>query len=64
MMQKVEVKGDNTHCVYEAMQKATNEVPQWNFAKYLVDASGNATKFYAHGVAPNDLIPDVEAMLN
>ena len=65
MLSKQDVKGDNISPLYAHLKaKAPEHEINWNFAKYLFDGQGNFVKFYVHNtVAPNDLLPDIEALL-
>jgi len=36
---------------------------KWNFTKFLVDREGNVVKRYAPSDKPEDIAPDVEALL-
>jgi len=57
MFEKISVKGKNQHPLYRFLSdKSLNgwndEVPTWNFSKYLVDENGNLVKFFKHSVTP------------
>lgn len=59
MMEKVDVKGDNAHPVYQWLcQKAKNGVDDnkvaWNFHKFLVDEEGRLVASLRSGVSPLD----------
>lgn len=59
MMAKVEVKGNNQHPLYKWLSSKelngwNDEVPSWNFCKYLIDENGKLVKFYKSGVKPMD----------
>ena len=51
--------------VFARLGAATGELPQWNFAKYLVGRDGRAIAFYPSKVAPDDpkLRADIEKAL-
>lgn len=54
MFSKVEVKpGGGQSPVYTFLEEQTNEVPSWNFCKYLVGKDGQVIDFYASSVAPD-----------
>ncbi|MBL7473211.1 glutathione peroxidase [Robertkochia sediminum] len=59
MMSKISVKGDDMHPVYQFLTKksengyADSEV-QWNFQKYLIDASGQLVAVIDPQTLPND----------
>jgi len=57
MFSKVDVKGANQHPLYKWLStKSLNgwneEVPSWNFCKYLVNEKGELIKFYSSSVTP------------
>lgn len=58
MFDKVDVKGKDQHPVYhwltDPKQNGWNdEVPSWNFCKYLIDENGNLTHFFASKIKPD-----------
>ena len=54
MFAKSEVKpGDGQSPVYAFLQEQTNEVPGWNFCKYLVGKDGQVIAFYSSAVTPD-----------
>ncbi len=57
MFSKVDVKGSNQHPLYKwlstkNMNGWNEEVPSWNFCKYLVNEKGELIKFYSSSVKP------------
>ena len=59
MTEKVEVNGEGRHPVYVELVQATDEEGrtgdvQWNFEKYLLDASGRVVARFSPGVEPTD----------
>lgn len=66
MFEKVVSKeGPGQSPVYAYLESATNELPGWNFAKYLVGKDGKAIRFFGSRTAPNDkaLLEAIEAAL-
>ena len=64
-MGKVDVKGDDASPLYKNLKaQAPDSEITWNFAKYLLNGQGQFVKFFAHGVDPNDMMPDIEPLLN
>lgn len=60
MMEKVSVKGDDQHLIYQWLtQKSKNGVEestvQWNFQKYLIDENGQLVKSIPPRTKPDDL---------
>lgn len=59
MTEKLDVKGNNQHPLYQWLTQASkngkvdSEV-KWNFQKYLVDGKGNLVDFYLSAVTPMD----------
>ena len=51
--------------VYQALGKATGELPTWNFAKYLVGRDGRVIRYFKPDIEPDDpeLVSAVEAAL-
>ncbi|SIT86341.1 glutathione peroxidase [Pontibacter indicus] len=54
MMEKVSVKGDDQHPLYQWLAKNSpnQEEPSWNFSKYLIDENGKVVAFYPSKVKP------------
>jgi glutathione peroxidase len=59
MTEKLDVKGNNQHPLYQWLTQASkngkvdSEV-KWNFQKYLVDGKGNLVDYYLSAVTPMD----------
>lgn len=53
MFEKISVKGDDQHPLYQFLKEKTGEEPSWNFCKYLVKPDGSI-KFYPSKVKPLD----------
>lgn len=58
MFDKVDVKGDQQSPVYKWLTDSTlngwnNDVPSWNFCKYLIDENGKLTHFFASKIKPD-----------
>ncbi|UXE66559.1 MAG: glutathione peroxidase [Chryseotalea sp. WA131a] len=58
MFEKISVKGNDQHPLYQYLKEKTGKEPTWNFCKYLVKPDGTV-KFFASGVNPGD-----DAILN
>lgn len=58
MFEKVSVKGNDQHPLYQYLKEKTGKEPTWNFCKYLLKPDGTV-KFFASGVNPGD-----DAILN
>nr|WP_318543478.1 glutathione peroxidase [Marixanthotalea marina] len=57
MTEKLDVKGDNQHPLYQWLTQASkngkvDSTVKWNFQKYLVDPNGNLVDFYLSDVNP------------
>jgi len=53
MFEKISVKGNDQHPLYQWLKQQTGEEPTWNFCKYLVKPDGTV-KFFPAGVKPMD----------
>jgi glutathione peroxidase len=53
MFEKISVKGDDQHPLYQFLKEKTGQEPSWNFCKYLVKPDGTI-KFYPSKVKPLD----------
>jgi len=53
MFEKISVKGDDQHALYQWLKEKTGQEPTWNFCKYLIKADGTV-KFFASKVKPLD----------
>jgi len=68
MFAKVEVNGDNAHPLYQYLKSAQKgilgtESIKWNFTKFLVDADGTVLERYAPKQTPEEIEPDIAALL-
>ena len=55
---KVNVMGDEVDPLYHFLQDRTGHEPSWNFAKYLVDPTGDHVRFY-HTTADLEEVEDM-----
>lgn len=53
LFEKVSVKGDDQHPLFQFLKEKTGKEPTWNFCKYLVKPDGTIT-FYPSKVSPMD----------
>jgi glutathione peroxidase len=53
MFEKISVKGEDQHPLYQWLKEKTGQEPSWNFCKYLVKPDGSV-KFYPSKVKPLD----------
>jgi glutathione peroxidase len=53
MFEKISVKGEDQHPLYQLLKEKTGQEPSWNFCKYLVKPDGTV-KFYPSKVKPLD----------
>ncbi|HEY9489973.1 MAG TPA: glutathione peroxidase [Chryseosolibacter sp.] len=53
MFEKISVKGEDQHPLYQWLKEKTGQEPSWNFCKYLVKPDGTV-KFYPSKVKPMD----------
>lgn len=54
MFERVHVIGDGATPLYRDLARATGEVPQWNFHKYLVGRDGKVIGSWASRTSPDD----------
>lgn len=65
---KIHVNGATADPLYKYLNTAApgllgTTFIKWNFAKYLCDKDGHVLHRYATTTAPNDIRPDIEALL-
>lgn len=53
MFEKISVKGEDQHALYQWLKEKTGNEPTWNFCKYLVKKDGSV-KFFSAQVGPLD----------
>ncbi len=53
MFEKISVKGEDQHPLYQWLKAKTGQEPTWNFCKYLVKPDGTV-KFFPSKVTPLD----------
>lgn len=53
MFEKISVKGEDQHPLYQWLKEKTGQEPTWNFCKYLVKPDGTV-KFFPSKVKPMD----------
>src|SRR5688572_8834768 len=53
MFEKISVKGDDQHPLYQFLKEKTGQEPSWNFCKYLVKPDGTV-KFFPSKIKPMD----------
>jgi len=53
MFEKISVKGEDQHPLYQWLKEKTGQEPTWNFCKYLVKPDGTVT-FFPSKVKPMD----------
>lgn len=54
MFAKTSVVGKQANPLYVDLARLTNQRPEWNFHKYLIDRNGNAVDSFASVVSPTD----------
>lgn len=53
MFEKISVKGEDQHPLYQWLKERTGQEPSWNFCKYLVKPDGTV-KFFPSKIKPMD----------
>lgn len=61
MFAKVEVVGSNAHPVFKYLAEQTNQAPDWNFWKYLIDKDGKVLKTWGPQTAVNKIFDVVKS---
>src|SRR6478609_9525237 len=61
MFQKISVKGNDQHPLYQWLEEKTGKHPDWNFSKYLISDDGKTAEFFKSGVKVSD--PEVTEKL-
>ena len=61
MFEKIHVKGKKQHPIYSWLSDSklngwNDNVPSWNFCKYLIDENGKLLEFYREKIEPTDTI--------
>ncbi len=54
MMEKIVVKGEGQHPLFQWLTSNTGEEVKWNFHKYLIDENGEFVKDLSPQTLPND----------
>lgn len=66
MHEKIDVKGENQHPLYQFLTEQQNgffnEKIKWNFTKFLIDREGNVTNRYAPQKKPSHKLKRVTQM--
>ncbi|MFK8052683.1 MAG: glutathione peroxidase [Woeseiaceae bacterium] len=54
MFEKMEVKGENAHPLYQSLAKVAGTYPTWNFHKFLIGRDGEFVEAFSPGTKPQD----------
>lgn len=65
---KIDVNGDDAEPLFERLKSDApgvlgSKAIKWNFTKFLVDRSGRTVRRYAPTTKPDEIRPDIEALL-
>ena len=65
MFEKSHVRGNSAEPFYEHLAKVTNDRPQWNFHKYLINRNGEVVASFPSRVEPfsEELVKAIESLL-
>lgn len=68
LSEKVEVNGSGAHPVFAYLTKTLpgilgSRAIKWNFTKFLIDRDGKPVKRYGPPTKPEQIAPDIEALL-
>ncbi|GHU81337.1 glutathione peroxidase [Clostridia bacterium] len=61
LSQKIDVKGANAHPLFKELSGGKNI--KWNFAKFLIDRSGNLAERFGSAMKPEQLVSYIEKLL-
>ncbi len=69
LFSKIEVNGENSHPLYQALKKNApgllgTEGVKWNFTKFLLDSNGKVVDRYAPGTKPESMEKDIINLLS
>lgn len=54
LFEKISVKGNDQHPLYQWLEAKSGHRPSWNFCKYLIDKNGDVVSYYSSKVNPLD----------
>jgi glutathione peroxidase len=64
---KINVNGKDAAPLYKFLKKQKGGILgsfiKWNFTKFLVDCDGNVTQRFGPTTKPNDILPQIDALL-
>jgi len=65
MFEKLHVRGEQAHPLFQALAAATGSYPRWNFHKYLISRDGERVLSFPTRVVPDDpqLLQAIEELL-
>lgn len=56
LMEKVSIVKNNGHPFFNMLALISEEMPEWNFHKYLIDRTANNVLSYDSSIEPDDII--------
>ena len=54
MFEKISVRGNDWHPLYQWLSAKSGKKPSWNFCKYIINKEGEVTGFFGPKVSPMD----------
>lgn len=54
LFEKISVKGEDQHPLYQWLEAKSGHRPSWNFCKYLINKNGEVVGYYSSKVNPLD----------
>jgi glutathione peroxidase len=68
MFDKIDVNGSKADPLFEYLKAQApgalgTKAIKWNFTKFLVDREGHVLKRFAPSVAPDEIGPEIEALI-
>jgi len=55
MFEKISVKGEDQHALYQWLSNKAGQDPSWNFCKYVVSEDGKTVKFFGSAASPAEI---------
>ena len=54
VFEKISVKGNDQHPLYQWLARETGKELSWNFCKYVIDETGKPVEFFSSSISPFD----------
>lgn len=64
LFNKIEVKGENVHPVFQYLKAQSGKEPTWNFWKYLIDHNGKFVNAWGPGVSVESIFNEIKSAVD